>query len=155
MGIDEFVAGMTVVAFGTSTPELFAGTLAGIRGRTAVTLCNILGSNSFNILVILRSDLGPGTGPPRCSRGTTGLSSCCFFSLFMYMVLQSLRRGASANPGVAQAEGGLLRSTLWILPGVLLLVMFTGRRRLLLDRWEGALFIAAYGAYLAYVLIRR
>lgn len=53
LGIAPIVIGLTVVAFGTSAPE-FAVSLSGaLSGNTDVALGNVVGSNSFNILLIL------------------------------------------------------------------------------------------------------
>jgi len=51
--ISDLIIGLTVVAFGTSTPELFVNLVAGIRGNTALAVGNVLGSNIANILLIL------------------------------------------------------------------------------------------------------
>jgi len=52
-GISETVIGLTLVAFGTSLPELATAIVAAFRGHTEVALGNVLGSNIFNILLIL------------------------------------------------------------------------------------------------------
>lgn len=52
-GISESVIGLTIVALGTSLPELATAVIAGIRGHSDVSLGNILGSNIYNILGIL------------------------------------------------------------------------------------------------------
>ncbi len=52
-GMTERVIGLTVVAVGTSAPELAASLVAASRGRTDLALANIIGSNIFNILGIL------------------------------------------------------------------------------------------------------
>lgn len=51
--ISDIVIGMTVVAFGTSTPELFVNILAAINGNTQIAFTNVVGSNIVNILLIL------------------------------------------------------------------------------------------------------
>jgi cation:H+ antiporter len=53
LGISEAVIGLTLVAFGTSLPELATAIVAGFRGHTEVALGNVLGSNIFNILLII------------------------------------------------------------------------------------------------------
>jgi cation:H+ antiporter len=53
MAVPEIVIGLTVVAFGTSTPELVVNILSSLRGYNDVVFGNIIGSNIFNILVIL------------------------------------------------------------------------------------------------------
>ena len=52
-GISEAVIGLTVVAIGTSLPELATAVIASIRKHGDVIIGNILGSNVFNILAIL------------------------------------------------------------------------------------------------------
>lgn len=52
-GISERVIGLTVVAIGTSMPELAASVVAALRGHTDVAIANLIGSNIFNILAIL------------------------------------------------------------------------------------------------------
>lgn len=53
IGISEFVVGVTVVAFGTSAPELFASGGAVLNGHTDIAIGNVVGSNIANILLIL------------------------------------------------------------------------------------------------------
>ncbi len=53
MGISETIIGLTVVAIGTSMPELVTSVMAVRRGEGAVALGNVIGSNIFNILGIL------------------------------------------------------------------------------------------------------
>lgn len=52
-GISEAVIGLTLVAVGTSLPELATSVIAALRGRTDLALGNVIGSNIFNILSIL------------------------------------------------------------------------------------------------------
>ncbi len=52
-GISPLVAGLTVVAFGTSAPEMFVSAIAAANGQAGIALGNVLGSNLFNILLIL------------------------------------------------------------------------------------------------------
>lgn len=52
-GVSEFVVGLTVVAFGTSAPELFASVGAVLQGEPDLAVGNVVGSNIANILLIL------------------------------------------------------------------------------------------------------
>ena len=52
-GISENVIGLTVVALGTSLPELFTSVVAAKKGERDLALGNIIGSNIFNILFVL------------------------------------------------------------------------------------------------------
>ncbi|HSV86088.1 MAG TPA: calcium/sodium antiporter [Levilinea sp.] len=53
LGISPLVIGLTVVAFGTSSPELAVSVQAALRGSADVAIGNVVGSNIFNILFIL------------------------------------------------------------------------------------------------------
>ncbi len=53
MGLTPLVVGLTVVAFGTSAPELVVSLQATLTGRGEIAVGNIVGSNIFNIAVIL------------------------------------------------------------------------------------------------------
>jgi cation:H+ antiporter len=53
LGISPLVIGLTVVAFGTSSPELAVSVQAAFRGSADVAVGNVVGSNIFNILLIL------------------------------------------------------------------------------------------------------
>lgn len=52
-GVRDIVIGLTVVAFGTSAPELVVNVFAAAGGNTALAVGNIIGSNIANILLIL------------------------------------------------------------------------------------------------------
>ena len=51
--VSDLVVGLTVVAFGTSSPELFVNIVSSLKGNTDIAIGNILGSNIANILLIL------------------------------------------------------------------------------------------------------
>ena len=53
MGISEGVVGLTIVAGGTSLPELATSVVAARKGQSAIAIGNVIGSNVFNILLIL------------------------------------------------------------------------------------------------------
>ena len=51
--VPEFIIGLTIVAVGTSTPELVVSVLSAIAGKSDVAIGNIVGSNIFNVFLIL------------------------------------------------------------------------------------------------------
>ncbi len=53
IGVPDFVIGLTLIAFGTSLPELMVNIKASLEGATEITLGNVVGSNIANILLIL------------------------------------------------------------------------------------------------------
>lgn len=53
MGISDLVIGLTVVALGTSLPELAASVMSALKNEHDIALGNVIGSNIFNLLVVL------------------------------------------------------------------------------------------------------
>ena len=53
LGASPLIVSLTVIAFGTSLPELATSVMASIRGERDIAVGNIIGSNIFNILVVL------------------------------------------------------------------------------------------------------
>jgi len=112
-GVSELVIGLTVVAIGTSLPEIVISLLAAFKGEKDIAVGNIVGSNILNFLAVL---------------GVSGL--------FI--------------PEAIPVQQSLLDVDMLLLIGATLLcfpVFFTNRR---IVRWEGALFLVLYIAYLLY-----
>ncbi|MCA9353750.1 calcium/sodium antiporter [Candidatus Nomurabacteria bacterium] len=53
LGVTEIVIGLTIVAFGTSAPELAVNVISALKGSTSLAVGNVLGSNIANIFLIL------------------------------------------------------------------------------------------------------
>ncbi|MBN9119745.1 MAG: sodium:calcium antiporter, partial [Planctomycetes bacterium] len=53
LGVSEWLIGLTVVAVGTSLPEMAAAVAGAVRGEADIVLGNVAGSNLFNVLLIL------------------------------------------------------------------------------------------------------
>ncbi|HEX5170805.1 MAG TPA: calcium/sodium antiporter [Cyclobacteriaceae bacterium] len=53
LDISNIAIGLTVVAFGTSTPELVVSVISSVEGKSDATFGNVIGSNNFNLLFIL------------------------------------------------------------------------------------------------------
>ena len=67
-GIPEMVIGLTVVALGTSMPELFVSLTSAIQGTTDLAVANVVGSNIFNVLLI--AGAAAAVAPMTVSKGT-------------------------------------------------------------------------------------
>ena len=109
-GVSEATIGLTLVAVGTSLPELAACVMAAIRRHSDVALGNVLGSNIFNILGIM------GVVP-------------------LFGTLPIPRQVAAFD--------------LWIMLGVTVFFLFWIVRCGIFGRGLGAVFLLAYGAYVA------
>jgi cation:H+ antiporter len=82
LGVSERVIGLTVVAVGTSLPELAASVVAALRGMSSIAIGNVVGSNIFNILFVLG---GAGLVAP-----VTGEVEVLRLDLFMMMAFTVL-----------------------------------------------------------------
>lgn len=66
LGVSDLVIGLTIVAIGTSLPELAASVMAAIKREDDIAVGNIVGSNTFNTLAVLGLPglIAPGPFPP-------------------------------------------------------------------------------------------
>lgn len=101
IGMTERVIGLTVVAAGTSAPELVTSLVAAFRGRTDVAVANIIGSNIFNILGIL--GVAALIQPTPVSQAL--LSSDFLWMIGLSLLLFPLMRSRYV---VTRVEGGVL-----------------------------------------------
>lgn len=122
-GISETVIGLTIVAIGTSLPELATAIVAAYRKRADVALGNIVGSNIFNILGIL---------------GITALVSP--FSVRGDVTADALAGGETVSIISSVDAGALALSA-----GLLMLFAMTGRK---IARWEGGVLLLGYITYM-------
>ena len=95
LGVSERIIGLTIVAFGTSVPELAACVVAAYRNHHGIVLGNIIGSNVFNILLIL--PVAVLIRPFETSFRAEGLDASVMlaFSLLMFLAIYMLRHGRS------------------------------------------------------------
>jgi cation:H+ antiporter len=101
LGVSQRVIGLTVVAVGTSLPELAASVMAAWRGEDDIAVGNVVGSNLFNILFILGVTglIQPLTANPAMT--TLDVPVMVVFQLLGMAVCLTGRR-------VTRAEGGVL-----------------------------------------------
>ena len=117
MGVSDLVIGLTIVAAGTSMPEVATSLAAALKGERDIAVGNVVGSNTFNLL------------------GCVGLSG-----------LVSGDLGLMVPPSV-------LAFDIWVMLAVSLAclpVFLTGRE---IARWEGAVFLGYYVAYVTYLIL--
>jgi cation:H+ antiporter len=88
LGMSERLVGLTIVAVGTSLPEMAASMVAALRGHSAIAIGNVIGSNIFNILLILggasviapiKSSLGPIAVDAALLLGITAIAALMMF----------------------------------------------------------------------------
>jgi cation:H+ antiporter len=105
LGISELVVGLTIVALGTSLPELAASVIAARKNEPDIALGNVVGSNMFNLLAVL--------GIAGIIEPATGLADEVFYRDWTTMMILSVVLFAVAygfrGPGrINRAEGFLL-----------------------------------------------
>ncbi len=117
MGISPLIVGLTVVAFGTSAPEAVVSLQAAGAGRPDIALGNVIGSNIFNVLLILGMSalVAPIIGSDRLVR----------LDVPVVIGLSSLVTLLGANGQISQLEGVFLVAML----GVYLAVLIGMERR--------------------------
>lgn len=91
LGIDESVIGATMVAVGTSLPELAASVVAVLRGQHEIGVGNILGSNILNLLFVLGVSATFGGASIPYESGSTGLLLVVML-LFTLAIIPIMRR---------------------------------------------------------------
>lgn len=101
LGVSETVIGLTIVAAGTSMPELATSTIAALRRQSDVALGNVLGSNIYNILGIggVTALIAPTDVPAQIAR---------FDNLVMVAVSVVLLAMLYSGRRLSRAEGCLL-----------------------------------------------
>jgi len=100
-GVSERIIGLTLVAVGTSLPELAATIVAARRGHAEMALANVIGSNIFNILGVLGTVALVRPIPVTAAILSSDMWWMLGFSLLLFPLMQRRRK-------VAKTEGVLL-----------------------------------------------
>ncbi len=114
-GMSESLVGLTIVALGTSLPELATSAMAAYKKNVEIAVGNVVGSNIFNVFLVL------------------GIS-------------------ASIKPLPFHTRNNRDIGVVILASLLLFLFMFTGKKRSL-DRWEGAVFVVLYIAYIVFLIL--
>jgi cation:H+ antiporter len=124
LNMSPLVVGLTVVAFGTSAPELFVSVLSAVQGRMGISVGNVIGSNVINIALVL--GIAAVVRPSTVDRLVVRYDIPVMFGSFGLFALFALSWGDS--------------SSVW-----------TGG---VLYRWEGAAMIAGLTGYVYHLYQR-
>jgi cation:H+ antiporter len=116
LGLSEAFIGLTVIAFGTSVPELVTSAIAAFKKNADIAIGNVVGSNIFNILWIL------------------GISS----------VIRPIPFNVVSNSDVMSV----------ILASTLLILAVANGKKPVISRFEGSVFLLAYGFYIWFLVAR-
>jgi cation:H+ antiporter len=103
-GLSDLVIGLTIIAIGTSLPELAASIIGILKGEDDLALGNIIGSNIFNILAVL--GLGAVIGPDVIDANAGGRDSYVMIGATIFMLLMSVR--LTRMQRINRVEGAIL-----------------------------------------------
>ncbi len=104
LGVSDLVIGLTIVAIGTSLPELAASVTATLKGEDDLAVGNVIGSNLFNMLAVLSV---PGLIAPAAVSASV-ISRDMPLMLGLTAALFFMGRGDSGHGTINRLEGGLL-----------------------------------------------
>ncbi|MBU0996370.1 MAG: calcium/sodium antiporter [Proteobacteria bacterium] len=112
LGISPLVVGLTVVAFGTSAPETVVSVVSAINGQSGVAIGNVVGSNIFNIFVVL--GISASITPLVVSRQVVRLEVPVMIGVSCLMWLLSADRLIGRNDGILLFSG-IIIYTVWVI----------------------------------------
>lgn len=113
LGISELVIGLTIVAIGTSLPELAATIASALRGHTEIALGNVIGSNLFNLLAVMAIPGIVGSESLDHSVITRDYPTMTFLTVFLAVAIYVSRKRSASRKGhayVGRTVGTLLVS---------------------------------------------
>ena len=104
LGVNEMIIGLTVVAVGTSLPELAATVGAAIKGHSDIAIGNVVGSNILNILAVLSL---PGLITPTHLE-SVALWRDCGMMLALTLLLALFAYAVNTRPVITRFEGAVM-----------------------------------------------
>lgn len=114
LGVSDLVIGLTIVAIGTSLPEMVAAVASALKGEADLALGNVIGSNMFNLLAVLAMPALIYPGAFEAGVLARDFPIMIGFTIALFVVSFGLRSGR-----INRIEGGLLLTGfigyLWLL----------------------------------------
>jgi cation:H+ antiporter len=103
--VSDLVIGLTVVSFGTSAPEMTVSIMSSLSGESDIALGNVVGSNAFNILIII--GISALIYPLRVHRNTIWkeIPLSLLAGLVLWALVADEYLDGSSTPGLTRAEG--------------------------------------------------
>jgi cation:H+ antiporter len=128
-GMSERVIGLTVIAIGTSLPELATSVVAALKKNSDIAIGNVVGSNIFNILLVL------------------GFSASISPSLIEY--------DTAANFDIGFLLSATILLTAFLFIGTKIKPTTGGSKTYTIDRWQSAVLLVAVVGYIVYLLMNQ
>lgn len=105
LGVSDLVIGLTIVAIGTSLPELAASLASALKGEADMAIGNVLGSNLFNLLAVLCLPGLLAPGPVSADVASRDIPVMLVLTGLIFLLSH---RHFSPNTRINRIEGGLL-----------------------------------------------
>jgi len=106
LGVSDLVIGLTIVAIGTSLPELVAAIVSVLKNEAELAIGNVIGSNMFNILAVLAMPALFAPGSFDMATLTRDLPIMFIFTAALFLVAYGFKREGR----ITRVEGGMLLS---------------------------------------------
>lgn len=152
--ISSLVIGLTIVAFGTSAPELTVSAVSALKGSSDIAIGNVIGSNIFNALMIVGCTAA--IVPISVTKGTLSkeIPLCMLASIVLFICANDvLINGASQN-SISSSDGMLLLCFFAIFLGYTFAIAHNGGENgetiKIMPIWKASLFIISGLAGLIY-----
>ena len=113
--ISETIIGITIIAIGTSLPELSVSITSALKGQHGLAVGNIIGSNIFNLLAVI--GLGTAISPAYLQEDVFNIHFMLMFSLTLFIFFVTFRK----NDVISRPEGFLLLLTFLSYMGYIIL----------------------------------
>ena len=113
--ISETIIGITIIAIGTSLPELSVSISSALKGQHGLAVGNIIGSNIFNLLAVI--GLGTAISPAYLHEDVFSIHFILMFSLTLFIFFVTFRK----NDVISKPEGFLLLLTFLSYMGYIIL----------------------------------
>ena len=131
-GVSPLIIGLTVIAVGTSLPELAASVMSALKGHHDIALGNIIGSNIFNLLAVLavpalidQTELDAEVFL-RDYAYMAGITIFLAFAIVIDYALRNRREAPASAETIIQANGASIHGRLGRRIGILLLLAYVG-----------------------------
>lgn len=128
--VSGLIIGLTIVALGTSAPELAVSSLAALQGSNEIALSNVIGSNTFNLIVVL---------------------GACSLIYPLPVDDRILKRDFPIS--IAATLILLIMSCSSVLTGSVLISRDVDQNIGLMARWKGAILIVLFISYILYLIL--
>lgn len=115
MGISERVISITIVAFGTSVPELAASVISALKKQTDISIGNIIGSNLFNIMAVIGITATVHPIQAEFKDFFTDFAWMLIFSVLLILLVQPYTIGKRKKGSELNRSGGVLLLGLYVI----------------------------------------